>query len=119
MIDLRFITDEQMEKFNLEVSESCGMTFLKIKGTDFWVLGIDEKTNTIYAQHDYGVIKWDNIRWLADVNYHIAGVLTQHIPGLYDTREYEDFDKEELFTSACDYVDDECVFIIKKGGENL
>lgn len=119
MIDLRFITDEQMKEFNLEIHESCGMTFLKIKGTNFWVLGIDEETNTIYAQHDYGVIKWDNIRWLADAKYHIVGVLTQHISGLYDTRKYEDFDKEELFTSACDYIDDECVFIIQKGGENL
>ena len=43
----------------------------------------------------------------------------QHIPGLYDTREYEDFDKESLYDSACDIVDDETVFIIKKGGENL
>lgn len=119
MIDLRFITDEQMKEFNLEIYESCGMTFLKIKGTDFWVLGIDEETNTIYAQHDYGVVKWDNIRWLADAKYHIVGVLTQHIPGLYDTREYEDFDKESLYDSACDFVDDETVFIIKKGGENL
>lgn len=119
MIDLRFVTNKQIKKFNLEVQESYGMTFLKIKGTDFWVLGIDEETNTIYAQMDYGKVDWDHIKWLADVDYHIAGVLTQHIPGLYDTREYEDCDKESLYDSACDFVDDETVFIIKKGGENL
>lgn len=119
MIDLTKITEEQMEEYNLEIDDSCGMSFLKIKGTDFWVIGINETTNTIYAQMDYGKVSWDHIRWLADANYHITGVLTQHIPGLYDTRNYEDFDKEALFTSAYDFVDDECVFIIKKGGENL
>ena len=91
MIDLRFINDKQIKEYNLEIHDSCGMSFLNIKGTDFWVIGIDETTNTIYAQMDYGKVSWDHIRWLADANYHIAGVLTQHIPGLYDTREYEDF----------------------------
>ena len=119
MIDLRFITDEQVEKFNLEVEESCAMTFLKIKGTDFWVIGIDETTNTIYAQMDYGKVNWNQIRWLADEKYCIVGVLTQHIPGLYDTRGIENYEDDELINEAYNYVDDETVFIIKKGGENL
>lgn len=119
MIDLTKITEEQMEEYRLEKNVHYGMNFINIKGTDFWVLGIDETTNTIYAQFDYGKISWDHIRWLADEKYCIVGVLTQHIPGLYDTRGIEYYEDDELINEAYNYVDDETVFIIKKGGENL
>lgn len=119
MIDLNNITEEQMNKYGLEWNKHYGMDFINIKETDFWVLGIDETTDTIYAQFDYGKISWDHIRWLADEKYCIVGVLTQHIPGLYDTRGIENYEGNKLINEAYNYVDDETVFIIKKGGENL
>lgn len=118
MIDLRNITEEQMEEYELEWSQHYGMDFINIKGTDFWVLGIDETTNTIYAHFDYGEVSWNQINWLADEGYCITGTLNKHISGLYDSRDFKNLDGTDI-NEAYDYVDDETVFIIKKGGENL
>ena len=106
MIDLKNITQEEIDKYSL-YDYIYGS--LAIKYTDFVVLGIDESQRLVYAQYDNGKPSWSAIQEITFYGYSIVGVLDHVIDGLYDLM----YDDEEHIESL---IDDDTVFILKVGG---
>lgn len=108
MIDLKNITQEEINKYNLyDYMHSS----LAVKYTDFIVLGIDESKGLVYAQYDHSKPSWSVIQDITSYGYSIVGVLDHMIDGLYDLM-HDDLEHIEQL------INDETVFILKVGGAN-
>ncbi len=106
MIDLKNITQEEIDKYDLY---DYIRGSLAVKYTDFMVIGIDESKGLVYAQYDNGSPSWSAIEDIATYGYSIIGVLDHVIDGLYDLM----YDDEEFIEQL---IQDETVFILKVGG---
>ena len=99
MLDMHFLTEKAMYKYNLEkrVDENgCdnGACFITLQGSEWWVLGIDEEKNLLYAQYDgdgiFHGIDTCGINELEDNEYVLVGCCTDYVPGMISTRSISD-----------------------------
>ena len=112
MLDMHCLTDKAMLKYNLKYDEPIsndfdkGSFFIRIGYSDWWVIGIDESQNIIYAEHDSNVRGLDGISTTAieelELNeYVLMGVQETFIPGMTSTRVIEDpIDDVKSFISS-------------------
>ena len=95
MVDMHFIPNEVTEKYNLEKENmnQHGPFFFdfeytwKIKNSDWWVIGINTQTNTVYAQIDYL-----DPRAIQDLNlndYVLVNLVEEFQPGMISTRDMQ------------------------------
>lgn len=98
MLDLHNLTNKQMDKYNLYNEEELIYSmfdedefFIKI-GTDWWVVGIDEENDIVYAENDQdyvGGLPNASIEELEENGYAILGIQYEFIPGMISTRDKE------------------------------
>ena len=112
MLDMHCLTDKAMLKYNLKYDEPIsndfdkGSFFIRIGYSDWWVIGIDESQNIIYAEYDSNVREIDGISTTAieelELNeYVLMGVQETFIPGMTSTRVIEDpIDDVKSFISS-------------------
>lgn len=112
MLDMHCLTDKAMLKYNLKYDEPIsndfdkGSFFIRIGYSDWWVVGIDENQNIIYAEYDSNVRGLDGISTTAieelELNeYVLMGVQETFIPGMTSTRVIEDpIDDVKSFISS-------------------
>lgn len=100
MVDMHFISEKDAFKYNLEKDEmrkygSCFEEYeytWKIDNTDWWVVGINTKTNIVYAQIDQ--LSFGAIQDLELNNYALIGVVEEFEPGMISTRNFENPTKD-------------------------
>ena len=112
MLDMHCLTDKAMLKYNLKYDEPIsndfdkGSFFIRIGYSDWWVIGIDESQNIVYAEYDSNVRGLDGISTTAieelELNeYVLMGVQETFIPGMTSTRVIEDpIDDVKSFISS-------------------
>jgi hypothetical protein len=112
MLDMHCLTNKAMLKYNLKYDEPIsndfdkGSFFIRIGYSDWWVVGIDENQNIVYAEYDSNVRELDGISTTAieelELNeYVLMGVQETFIPGMTSTRVIEDpIDDVKSFISS-------------------
>lgn len=114
MVDMHNIDPKTILKFNLEKEEMKihGDTFeeyeyvWKIDDSEWWVVGINTETNTVYAQIDS--IYPTAIRDLTNNNYVLVGMVDEFQPGMISTRNW--FSPVE---DIKDFIEEECVYELR------
>ena len=114
MVDMHNIDPKTILKFNLEKEEMKvhGDTFeeyeyvWKIDDSEWWVMGINTKTNTVYAQIDS--IYPTAIRDLTNNNYVLIGIVDEFQPGMISTRDWFNPIKD-----IKDFIKEECVYELR------
>lgn len=125
MLDMHFLSDKAMLKYNLEREEPMyddfdeGTFFIKIDNTDWWVLGINEQQNIVYAQCDTNVRGLNGISTTAieslELNeYALIGVQRSFVPGMISTRVIEN-----PIDDVKDFISSGQVFKLKYIGVDL
>ena len=97
MLDLRNLTDRDMTKYELCKDNIDNDTFfIRIDDSEWWVVGIDEQNDIIYAQNDK--ISHYDIDTLSELDYILLGTQKDFVPGMTSTRtEYDPIDDVKDF----------------------
>ena len=123
MLDIRRLNDKAMKKYNLEMHTGLGCSdggfFLNIANSDWWVMGIDESKNIVYAQIDgsmyFDGVGYHEIRRLAQKDYVIIDICDEYVKGMDSTRVNEC----EALEDVKDFIQAKCVYILKYVGINM
>ena len=130
MLNMRELSTKALDKYNLEknlcMHESyrsyvdIGGYIVNIALSDWWVLGIDDYKNIVYAQMDHHSyadgIGISAIRSLTEAEYVLLGVCENFVDGLDSTRK---IDKKDGIEEVKEYIDDEVVYVLKYVGINM
>lgn len=123
MLDMHFISEKAMYKYNLEkkIDENgCddGAYFIRLIDSEWWILGIDEEENLLYAQYDgdgiFHSINTCGINDLEDNDYVLVGCCTKYVPGIISTRSISD-----PIADAKDFIQSGTVYRIKYVGPDI
>ena len=121
MLDMHFLTQKTMYKYNLEKQkDECGCDpgafFIKLQNSEWWVLGIDEEKNLLYVQYDgdsvFHNIDTRGINDLEDNDYVLVGCCDEYVPGIISTR-----DIANPISDAKDFINSGTVYRIKYVGD--
>ena len=119
MLDIKNLTKEQLEKYNLEIIafdiSDDDEFFVQIQDSSWWVLGIDEEKDILYVENDgdgiFHNISYSDIEDLELNNYILIGVVDEFIPGMISTRH-----NENPIEDVQSFIDMKCVYKVKYGG---
>lgn len=130
MLNMRELSTKALDKYNLE-KDLCmteyhrsyvdiGGYMINISLSDWWVLGIDECKNIVYAQMDHhryaDGISISAIKSLTENEYVLIGLCEEFVDGIDSTRKV---DKKQGVEEAKEYIDNDVVYILKYVGINM